>query len=170
MEDKYFSPMETSLSFLHMSFNNLGQVSRNVFGNLNNLVLLDLGHNRIAEVGFDSFRGSKKLQVFIMAHNRLTDLPSDLFKGFTELRLVDLSYNKLRVLPDMFFVEDNLEVLNMAHNEMSRMPVLSFAVHSAGIVHDMDLSFNAITALPVFEMFSRFKVSDFDIYLYIFIL
>lgn len=93
-----------------------------------------------------------------MAHNRLTDMPSDLFKGFTELRLVDLSHNKLRVLPDMFFVEDNLEVLNMAHNELSRMPVLSFAVHSAGTVHDMDLSFNTITALPVFEMFSRFKV------------
>jgi len=114
-----------------MSFNNLGQVSRNVFGNLYNLIWLDLANNHITEVGFDSFRGSKKLQVFIMSHNRLVDLPhnSDLFKGFSELRIVDFSYNKIRVLPDMFFTEDNLEVLNMAHNELSRMPVLSFAAH-----------------------------------------
>uniref|UniRef100_A0A2H8TLK4 Chaoptin n=1 Tax=Melanaphis sacchari TaxID=742174 RepID=A0A2H8TLK4_9HEMI len=157
IEDKYFSPMESSLSYLYMSFNNLHQVSRNVFGYLNNLIWLDLGHNNIAEVGFDSFKGSKRLQVFKISHNHLADLPNDLFKGFTELRLVDLSYNKLRVLPDMFFSEDNLEVLNMAHNELSRMPVLSFSTHSAGIVRDMDLSFNTITALPVFEMFSRFK-------------
>jgi len=65
------------------------------------------------------------------------------------------------VLPDMFFSEDNLEILNMAHNELSRMPVLSFSTHSAGIVCDMDLSFNTITALPVFEMFSRFKVRKY---------
>lgn len=143
-----------------MSFNNLWQVSRNIFGNLYNLVWLDLGHNQITEVGFDAFRGSKKLQVFLINHNRLTDLPNDLFKGFTELRLVDISYNKIRVLPDMFFTEDNLEILNMAHNELSRMPVLSFAAQSASVVFDMDLSFNSITALPVFEMFSRFKVSN----------
>lgn len=143
-----------------MSFNKLWQVSRNIFGSLYNLIWLDLGHNHITEVGFDAFRGSKKLQVFMIAHNRLTDLPNDLFKGFTELRWVDFSYNKIRVLPDMFFTEDNLEVLNMAHNELSRMPVLSFAAHSAGIICDMDLSFNTITALPVFEMFSRFKVSN----------
>lgn len=151
--------MESSLSYLHMSFNDIWQVSRNVFGNLYNLIWLDIGYNRITEVGFDSFRGSKKLQVLIMTHNRLVDLPNDLFKGFTELRLVDFSYNKLRVLPDMFFSEDNLEILNMAHNELSRMPVLSFAVHSAAVVCDMDLSYNTITALPVFEMFSRFKVN-----------
>lgn len=142
-----------------MSFNNLWQVSRNVFGNLYNLIWLDIGHNHITKVEFDSFRGSKKLQVIIMNHNRLVDLPNDLFKGFTELRLADFSYNKLRVLPDMFFTEDNLEVLNMAHNELSRMPVLSFAVHSASILCHMDLSYNSITALPVFEMFSRFKVN-----------
>lgn len=153
--------METSLSFLYLSFNNLRQVSRNVFGNLHNLIWLDLGHNRITEMGFDSFRGSKKLQVFIINHNGLVDITMDLFKGFTELRLVDFSYNKIRVLPDMFFTEDNLEVLNMAHNELSRIPILSFAAHSAGIVCDMDLSYNTITALPVFEMFSRFKVKKF---------
>lgn len=143
-----------------MSFNNLWQISRNVFGNLISLIWLDVGHNRITEVGFDSFKGSKKLQVFIMCHNRLMDLPNDLFKGFNELRIVDLSYNKLRVLPDMFFTEDSLEVLNMAHNELSRMPVLSFATQSATVLCDMDLSYNSIMALPVFEMFSRFKVSN----------
>jgi len=154
--------MDASLGYLHMSHNNLGQVSRNVFGNLNNLLWLDLGYNRIAEIGFDSFRGSKKLQVFIMSHNRLVDLTynSDLCKGCTDLRIVDFSFNKIRVLPDMFFTEDSMEVLNMAHNELSRMPVLSFSAQSAGALCDMDLSHNIITTLPVFEMFSRFKVSN----------
>lgn len=146
-----------------MSFNNMGQVSRNVFGNLYNLIWLDLGYNRINEVGFDSFRGSKKLQVLTMTHNRLTDLPNDLFKGFIELRIVDFSYNRLRVLPDMFFTEDNLEVLNMAHNELSRLPMLSFATHSASVLCDMDVSYNTITALPAFEMFSRFKVNKLSL-------
>lgn len=143
-----------------MSHNQLWQVSRNVFGNLINLVWLDIGYNQITEMGFDAFRGSRKLQVFTASHNRLVDLPSDLFKGFTELRLVDFSHNKLRVLPDTFFNEDSLslEALNMAHNELSRMPVLSFAAQSAGVLCDMDVSYNVITTLPVFEMFSRFKV------------
>lgn len=154
--------MESSLSCLYLSFNNLRQVSRNVFGNLQNLIWLDLGQNHITEVGFDSFRGSKKLQVFIINHNGLVDITMDLFKGFTELRLVDFSYNKIRVLPDMLFTEDNLEVLNMAHNELSRMPISSFAAHSAGIVCDMDLSYNTITTLPVFEIFSRFKVINYS--------
>lgn len=161
IEDDFFSPMEASLSYLHMSFNNLAQVTRNAFGNLVNLIYLDLGHNRITDIGFDSFRTSKKLQVFIVSHNRLVDLPhnSDLFKGFTELRLVDFSYNKIRVLPDMFFTASNLEILNMAHNELSRMPHSSFSANSAGLLCDMDLSYNLITTLPAFESFSRFKVN-----------
>lgn len=152
--------METSLNYLYMSHNNLAHVSRNVFGNLYSLVWLDLGHNQITEVGFDAFRGSVKLQVFIASHNRLMDLPSDLFKGFTELRSVDLSHNKLRVLPDKFFTEENLkmETLNMAHNELSRMPIQSIAPQSAGVLCDIDVSYNSITALPNFEMISRFKV------------
>ncbi|XP_050544183.1 chaoptin isoform X2 [Daktulosphaira vitifoliae] len=157
IEDRYFSPMESSLSHLHMSYNIISQVSRNIFGNLYNLIWLDLGHNRIVEIGFDTFKSSKKLQVILMNHNRLHDVPNDLFKGFSELRIVDFSYNKIRVLPDMFFSENSLEVLKLAHNELSRMPVLSFAVHSAAVICDMDLSYNMITALPVFEMFSRFK-------------
>ncbi|XP_050421139.1 chaoptin [Adelges cooleyi] len=157
IEDKYFTPMESSLSYLHLSHNNLWQVTRNVFGNLNHLIWLDLGYNRISEVGFDALKSSRKLQVVMMNHNRLVDMPNDLFKGFAELRIADFSYNKIRVLPDMFFSEDSLEVLNLAHNELSRMPVLAFAIHSAGLVCDMDLSHNMITALPVFEMFSRFK-------------
>lgn len=161
MEDGYFTPMETSLSYLHMSHNNLWEVSRNVFGNLYNLIWLDLGHNRISEMRFDAFRGSKKLQVFIASHNRLVDVPSDLFKGLTELRLVDFSNNKLRVLPDVFFNEESLEALNMAHNELSRVPVLSFSTQSASVLYDLDVSYNSITALPIFEMLSRFKVRNY---------
>jgi len=152
--------MKSSLNYLHMSFNNMGRVSRNVFDNLHNLIWLDLGHNRINEVGFNSFKGSKKLQVFIINHNRIVDLPSGLFKGFTELRLVDFSFNKLRMLPEIFFTESNLEVLNMAHNELPRIPVESFSIHSAGFVCDMDLSYNTITTLPSFEVLSRLKVSN----------
>lgn len=152
--------MGSNLNYLYMSYNNLCQISRNVFGDLNSLIWLDIGHNHITDVGFDSFRGTRKLQVIIMSYNRLVELPNDLFKGFTELRSVDFSFNKIRVLPDMFFTENNLEVLNMAHNELSRMPVLSFTQKSAGVVCDIDLSYNSITALPVFEMFSRFKVRN----------
>jgi len=92
------------------------------------------------------------------------DLPSGLFKGFTELRLVDFSYNKLRMLPEIFFTEDNLEVLNMAHNELPRVPVESFSIHAAGFLCDMDLSYNTITTLPSFEVLSRLKVSNCRFY------
>lgn len=59
----YFRPVESSLTHLHLAHNELLNVTRDIYGNLQHLQWLDLNHNQLYEIDFDSFRNSRKLQV-----------------------------------------------------------------------------------------------------------
>lgn len=59
----YFQPTLMSLIHLHLSHNSLSNATKEVFGNLPYLQLLDLSHNEIKDINFDTFRNTAKLQV-----------------------------------------------------------------------------------------------------------
>lgn len=59
----FFQPVETSLTHLYMSWNNLRNATRDVFGNMPHLHWLDLSVNELLEIDFDTFRNTRFLQV-----------------------------------------------------------------------------------------------------------
>lgn len=59
----YLRPVESSLTHLYLSNNELYNITRDIYGNLQHLQWLDISHNQLYEIDFDSFRNSRKLQV-----------------------------------------------------------------------------------------------------------
>ena len=59
----FFQPVETSLTHLYMSWNQLRNATRDVFGNMPHLHWLDLSVNELLEIDFDTFRNTRFLQV-----------------------------------------------------------------------------------------------------------
>lgn len=153
----YLRPVESSLTHLHLAYNDLLNVTRDIYGNLPQLQWLDLNHNELYEIDFDSFRNSRKLQVLYLSNNNLNDVPSELFRGLNNLRVVDLSGNRLRSLPDSLFMEQGLERFTASRNQLSRMPIATFSTNTASTLTELDLSHNTISSLQSSETFSRFR-------------
>lgn len=59
----YFEPLEFSLTHLYLSNNQLLNISKQVFGNLEQLQRLDFSFNKIHIVEYDIFRETHKIQV-----------------------------------------------------------------------------------------------------------
>jgi Leucine-rich repeat (LRR) protein len=59
----YLRPAERSLTHLNLSHNRLGNVTRQVFGNMPHLQWLELCCNELVELDYDAFRNTRSLQV-----------------------------------------------------------------------------------------------------------
>ena len=62
----FFKPIEVSIMEILLQKNELQNLSREVFGNMPHLQVLNLSHNKITEVNFDSFKNSPRLQVSVI--------------------------------------------------------------------------------------------------------
>lgn len=93
------------------------------------------------------------------SHNDLSEVPVDLFRYLTKLRVVDLSHNELRFLPENFFKEEGLERLDLSHNSINRLPLISLSTGAASTLCELDLSWNGISSIADAGLFSKFKVS-----------
>lgn len=58
-----FRSAEVSLTHLYLSHNKLQNATRDVFGNMPHLQVLDLSHNQLLDLEFDTFKNTKRLQV-----------------------------------------------------------------------------------------------------------
>ncbi|KAJ3628300.1 hypothetical protein MTP99_015615 [Tenebrio molitor] len=154
---QFFKPVERSLSHLHLNHNKLLNATKDVFGNMPHLQLLDLSHNSLYELDFDTFRNTKKLQVLFVPFNRIAEIPNDLFRFLSSLRIVDFSHNRLRSLPDNLFREAGLERLDVSHNLLGKLPLTSLSVASADTLCELDLSWNSISSLSHGGILSQFK-------------
>ncbi|XP_018322079.2 chaoptin [Agrilus planipennis] len=154
---RFFHPVEMSLTYLHMSHNNLRNCTKDIFGNMIHLQLLDLSYNNIYEVDYDTFKSSHNLQEIFFHHNEIMDIPKDLFRNLKNLRVVDLSFNRLRLLPDNLFKEDDLEKLDLSGNDFNRFPFNSFSLAAASTLCELDLSHNSISTLAHNEALGKFK-------------
>lgn len=153
----FFRPAELSLTHLRLAYNQLRNVTWDVFGSMPHLQWLDLRSNRLREVGWDAFRDTKRMQVLLLAGNELEQLHADTFRTLQQLRVVDLSDNLLRNLPDGLFFSDGLEKLEIRNNALGRAPLSALSYGAAGTLHDLDLSGNQIASLPNGEMLGRFR-------------
>ncbi|CAH1176590.1 unnamed protein product [Phaedon cochleariae] len=154
---QFFRPVELSLTHLYLSHNNIMNATKDVFGNMRHLQLLDISYNGMYELDFDMFRNTKKVQVLRASHNNIADVPNDLFRFLTNLRIVDLSHNRLRSLSDNLFREEGLERLDISHNFLSKLPLSSMTVATAMTLCELDLSWNSISSLSHGGLITRFK-------------
>lgn len=155
----YFKPAEMSLISLSLAYNSLMNTSRENFGNFVRLQILDLSYNFIEYMTPDSFRNSRKIQVFRIKANGLMEIAPETFRNLGELRIVDLSYNLLRTLPDSIFVGDDLEMLDISHNQLTKIPVTSLTNVAAMTLCELDLSHNHIGAIHSMDLSNKFRVS-----------
>lgn len=119
---------------------------------------LDLSSNKIEDVASDSFRNLRKVQVLKLSNNDIEFLSNDVFRTLRELRIVELSRNSLRSLPDNLFSGDDLEKLDLSHNQLTKIPVTSIANVAALSLCELDLSNNHIGAIHSNDLSNKFRV------------
>lgn len=118
---------------------------------------LDLSSNQIMDLDFDTFRNTRKLQYLNLARNALAEVPGEIFKFVSGLRVIDLSHNNLRSLAENIFFNEGLESLNLANNQLTKIPVTSITNLAALSVCDIDLSDNHIGAIHSADLSNKFR-------------
>ncbi|KRT80569.1 hypothetical protein AMK59_7610 [Oryctes borbonicus] len=154
---QYFQPAVLSLTHLYLSHNKIANATKDVFGNIPHLQVLDVSHNQLVEIDFDTFRNTKNLQVLYISHNNIVEVSNDLFRSLLKLRIVDFSNNNLRSLPDNLFREEGLESLDLSHNQLNRMHLASLTSSAASTLCELDLSWNGISSITHGDAFAKFK-------------
>lgn len=173
---QYFQPAILSLTHLYLSNNQIINATKDVFGNIDHLQVLDISHNQLAEIDFDTFRNTRRLQVIPFclmririyeklcwqvlraSHNHIVEISYDLFRSLSNLRIVDFSHNKIRILPDNLFREEGLEHLDLSHNALNRIHLSSMNTMAASTLCELDLSRNSISSISHADAFAKFKV------------
>ncbi|XP_055324765.1 chaoptin [Sitodiplosis mosellana] len=153
----FFRPAEISLTHLYLAHNQLTNTTRDIFGHIPFLHWLDLSYNLITELDFDSFVSSKKLQVLDLSRNSINELPQSIFKSNVDLRIVNLSHNNLRSLPDGLFSGGGVESLDLSHNLITKIPVMSMTNMAALALCNLDLSHNGIVAIHSMDLSNKFR-------------
>ncbi|XP_037026425.1 chaoptin isoform X1 [Bradysia coprophila] len=160
----FFRPAEISLTHLNLGHNSLMNATRDIFGNMPHLQILDLSHNLIDEIDYNCFRATKSLQLLDVSHNLLRELPQKLFQNVVGIRVVDVSYNFLRFLPENIFAGDGLESLDLSHNLLMKIPAVSFSNLAALSICKLDLSHNSISSIHTLDLSNKFRaMSSLDL-------
>ncbi|CAF4906675.1 unnamed protein product [Pieris macdunnoughi] len=153
----YFRHADLTLSELHLSHNQIKNITREVFGSMLMLQYLDLSHNQIFHMEYDCFKKVKNLQILNLSHNHLTELPVEVFHDMQMLTSVDLSHNRIRNLADNLILSANLERLDLSNNDLSRMPTNALSPGAASNLVELDLSSNTVPAVAIPDLVQRFR-------------
>lgn len=108
------------------------------------LKLIDLRNNSISNLTNNILIFNPLLDTVILQNNQLDTVSMLAFLG-TRLRELDLSQNYLHVMPDFGVVESSLEVLNLSHNQIQRIPELSNYL----LLDKLDLAYNNLSYLQI---------------------
>lgn len=118
---------------LNFSFNNLGALTDDTFGDCcDSVIALDLSNNNIHNISSRSFRNLLKLETLILDSNLLTLLDLNLFFNLTTLRSLSLSNNNRIQLtrPDHtdegFLNSKSLLELNLDNCNIDQIPSSTF--------------------------------------------
>lgn len=71
---------------------------------------------------------------------------------------MDLSINSIRGVPESIFTSDDMEKLDISHNQLSKVPVNSIANVAALSLCELDLSFNNILSIHSNDLSNKFRV------------
>lgn len=157
VHESYFEPVKNSITKLYLSRNSIENLTSETFGKLQHLQLLDIGHNEIINLNKDALFGIHRIQILRMNNNNISNVAEELFVGKFNLRVLDLSYNLIPSFKVLIFEDPPLEILDVSHNRLSRIPVEAL-VKTNNTLNYLDLSFNRLRFLTVMDFSSLTKL------------
>ncbi|XP_034022800.1 prolargin [Thalassophryne amazonica] len=167
------SGLPTTLEQLRLAKNQISKIPAGAFSKMGNLTLLDLYHNKISDssLGKNTFKDLSSLMQLNLAHNalkkmpsgvpsgviqlfldknRIEDIPKDYFQGFTNLMFVRMNNNQLsdKGVPKGVFNISTLLDLQLAHNQLSSVPVFNAHLEHLHLNHNSIESINGTLMCP----------------------
>lgn len=167
------SGLPVSLEQLRLGKNRISKIPSGAFNKMGNLTLLDLYHNQLSDgdLGKNTFKDLKSLMQLNLAHNvlkkmpagvpsgliqlfldknRIDDIPKDYFNRFNHLAFLRLNYNQLsdKGVPKMVFNISTLLDLQLAHNQLSSVPMFNPHLEHLHLNHNTIESINGTLLCP----------------------
>ncbi|CAJ2653348.1 unnamed protein product [Trifolium pratense] len=146
----------TQLQTLAVSTNKLsGDIPDQVFGNLENLIILDLSNNSLTGPLPSVFGNLKHLSIFYLYANKLSgEIPKELGSCLTLTKLV-LGRNFFNgSIPSFLGSLRSLEILDISNNNFSS--TIPFELENLTLLNTLDLSFNDLYGeVPIGGVFSN---------------
>ena len=143
----------TSLKYLNISSNNLKTFHFDL-QDLSRLETLDISYNHLSKLAEDKVAGLESLIELYINHNYFNESDNfpDFFKFFPSMKVLDIQYNQITHIPVNSFAElSNLTILYINDNKITNLYNDSFA--GLGNLKQLNLDNNALGSLP----FSVFK-------------
>ena len=92
------------------------------------------------------FENIDKLELLHLKNNSISYIKTSILKtNFNNLKQLDLSYNKLQSIPSELLKLPRIEILNLANNSITRLPILPVTFKRAMQMYSIDLSSNCLT-------------------------
>ncbi|KAM4612897.1 prolargin isoform 1-T2 [Polymixia lowei] len=167
------SDLPAGLEQLRLARNHISKIPSGAFNKMEHLTLLDLYHNELrdSDLGRNTFKDLKSLMQLNLAHNVLRkmpagvpagliqlfldrngidDIPKNYFQGFTHLAFVRLNYNQLsdKGVPKAVFNLSTLLDLQLAHNQLSSVPLFNAHLEHLHLNHNSIESINGTQICP----------------------
>ncbi|CAL8263671.1 unnamed protein product [Merluccius merluccius] len=140
------------LRSLRLDANSLSTVPRGCFKGLGSLRYLWMDDNRLTQVPVAALASLPALQALTLALNHISHLPDLAFHTLRHLLVLHLHNNQICSLAERCFDGlHNLETLDLSSNTLDSFPTTIRALPS---LHDLDLSFNRLSHLPLGEELS----------------
>ncbi|PNX75017.1 LRR receptor-like kinase resistance protein [Trifolium pratense] len=142
LQRKYSIKYCTQLQTLAVSTNKLsGDIPDQVFGNLENLIFLDLSNNSLTGPLPSVFGNLKHLSIFYLYANKLSgEIPKELGACFTLTELVLERNFFIGSIPSSLGSLRSLEILDISNNNFSS--TIPFELENLTLLNTLDLSFN----------------------------
>ncbi|XP_063045761.1 SLIT and NTRK-like protein 4 [Engraulis encrasicolus] len=111
------------LDLLHLGSNQIVTVQKGVFANLTNLRRLYLNGNLLEQLHPEMFHGLSNLQYLFLEFNAIKEILAGSFDSMPSLQLLYLNNNVLRSMPAYIFTNVPLARLNLKYNQFMNLPV-----------------------------------------------
>lgn len=130
------------LAVIDASYNNISQISGNIFERLRSLRLFNMSHNSLRRLTSSAFGNSPTLLELDLSHNNLVEVVAGTLVGLVSMRNIDLSYNRLK---KMIQVPVALNSIHMEHNEINQLNKKLFP--SLNSLLELHLDHNRVTSI-----------------------
>ena len=139
-----------SLQQLNISNNQICHIESGAFESLTELTVLELDNNEISEIPNSLFAGNVQLAIVSLSNNKLTCIPNTALHRIRNLQSIILSGNLIEKLNFTAFSDwDVMQTIDLSRNNITVIHQRDFEHLRNCSVHELNLSFNALTELPV---------------------
>lgn len=177
-ENTFEGLVNSSVTNLDLSGNNIFALQRNVFSFLKAAIIIDISRNKVNQIDSNAFSGLQgNLRMLNLSFNLLGEVHNHMFNNLTDLRVLDLSHNHIGILGYQafsglsnlrgLFLTGNslrkldfpaplpkLELLLLGDNKLEWISGVEFAISS----HYVDISNNRLRNLDnVYEIVTKFE-------------